>query len=594
MAVLSRASTGLILQESFATLNAWQSEGGWSAVSDPALIAFDPTPQPLISPGAPGSNEDYNLRQFLIFAENGLWTALYDSGPVGAPITSPLVGQHMAISSDRGATWTRLGVLPFNSQQGGGVTAVINAATGYLTKFSGLYYVYRVTTPTSLNSGPFYGDVWSAPSLSGPWTWRGYLYPTTGPTWTAGQILPGGVFFDGAFYHCFMEGAPDGGGNYQVGIGHARTPYGPWSLDQAPIMSRTTLGDNRNPENPKIFYHPGLGRYCLTANLINAAGTLTDQNALALSTSVTNWSAATVRRIQHVCPLDAFANAGFGAVGVMSPLIAPDSAIVLGDGGRVPVTYDTASTDAGSNYAYYRKGYGAVLEPSATCARYTATTDPALRSLVRPLAHTDLVVEYAVEVRSWGTQGEIGFGFRRQMGTDTYRLVLTASGLQVQKRVGGTITVLPPGSGVGATEAGAAGVVHRVRLDLAGSSIRATLNGELQINATDSTFPSGVNIALSARAVNADVRLLSVRKSRTVTVNGVVAGQRVTARAAGGFVMASAVASGASVSLSVPHAPFDAIGVDTTDYPVPGGIWGGDTFLVASALQAIPARRRRR
>jgi hypothetical protein len=65
------------------------------------------------------------------------------------------------------------------------------------------------------------------------------------------------------------------------------------------------LGDGRVPENPKAFYHSILAKYVCLHNIIASGYLTTDQNAIQISSSVSDWSSASLRRFQKVCDMDA-------------------------------------------------------------------------------------------------------------------------------------------------------------------------------------------------------------------------------------------------------------------------------------------------
>ncbi len=589
MTTLVRTQSGLLLRDDFTSLAAWQSDGVWASAADPALIAFDP--YPLLPPGSVGTGDQVGIRQPQLYIEGAIWYLIYDSNP-GAPASVPTTGQTMCIatSTDQGVTWTRLGNMAITGQVGGygGATSYSVSALGWLEKRAGTYYLHRVTGQAYY--GPYGYDIWSSPSLgvsATPWTWRA-APPIKTQLWQQDQRLPGSVYFDGTQYHTFEEGATSAAGDTTDTVGHAAgtSPSGPFTVDAAPLMTAAT-NQGRAPENPKVFYHPGLGRYVMLTNLITPDGASLLQNASWLSTSVTDWSAASKRVVQHVSPLDSS-----HVMGVLAHATGPDGSLVMDASGNVLATFDYLPASA----PFYsiqvgQSAYSVVLEPSASCARYTHTSDQTARALTRPLMHTDVVVECALEMRGLhGAGGDVTLEVRRQSlasSADCYRLVAQGNGtLLLQKRMGGVTTTVQTAQ-LSMEQLTTNGVVHRIRLVMTGSSITAFLNGEQQIVTTDTTFSAGVSVTVVGRGVDADVRLLSVRSGQVVTIKGTHVGQQVTARAVAGAPVTQQTAAGSSVALTVPHAPVSSIQIGTGAAAPVGGVWGGDTFVVI-----VPSSRR--
>jgi hypothetical protein len=562
---LKRTANGLILREDFSSLSSW-SGAGWSSVADPTLVAFDPAPILALSPSTAGSADYDGIREPQLYVEGGIWTLLYDGGDDTHGWT-----QFTATSTDRGLTWAKNGTQSIAYADGAGGTHAA-VATGWLEKRGSTYYLYRVTANAiyanpigqGLPAGPYFGDIWTASSLTGPWSFL-RAFPTAGSGWAAGQNLPGSVYFDGTTYHFFNEGF-----NGTIGRYFGTSIGGVWTEDATQIAG--FQADGRYFENPKVFYHSGLARYIM---LGNGGIDQTDQNALWSSPSLTNWSLATMHRIQHASPLDSP-----NVVGVMAHVTGPDGALISEADGSLPVVYDGLPRgNAGYGWHVGRHIQYAVLEPAANCARYTHL-DTTPRRITRTLAHTDFVAEWTVELRSINASfGSIIFEFRRQDDSNYYRLVLhPTEGLRLDVLISGAYTVL--GMLSSPTEVAAANLVHRIRLVVTGTHIQAWLNGEAQIDLRDSTYASGNSIAFMGDDCDGDVRLFSLRNAQTVAINGVQSGQVVTLRGAGGIPIATTTATSSSVTLTAPHFPLVSFDVNGTTYTPSGNIWGGDTYAI--------------
>src|SRR5437588_443773 len=374
---LSKVLSGLLFAEDWTNLAAWINAGIWTATADPMLLAFDPSPLALLTHGAGGTADATGVREGQLYVQGKVWYLVYDGGD---GTTGWL--QHYRTSTDRGLTWSAAATLgPGYSKGGGGTYAAV--ATGWLEKRGSTYYLYRVTAGTTFaspNTGlpgsPYGGDVWSATSIGGSWTWVRDL-PLTG--WSSTQNLPGSVYFDGTTYYIWTQGDSD-----QLGYFTATSIGGTWAQHSPALVPGLING--RSGENPKVFYHPVLARYIMLANLIAPAGTYTDQNWLVQSTAV-DFSASPVGHIiQHVSPLDTP-----NALGLLTHITGPDGALVVDADGSMGAVYDGLAENYSPGWHIGRTLRGVVLEPSASCARFTNTVSAAPFRMTNPTYHADFV-----------------------------------------------------------------------------------------------------------------------------------------------------------------------------------------------------------
>jgi hypothetical protein len=558
---LTRTTAGLLASDDFPNLNAWINSGVWAAVADPTMIAFDPSPIIALSPGTIGSADYEGVREVSILADTtSAWYMVYDGGN-----GTTAWREFWAVSSDRGLTWTKMGA------QSIGLGSYAGTATGWLEKRGGVYYLYRVTATSLYNTdppaiglpaGPYGGDIWTATDPNGTWTFL-RTFPI-GSSLATTQNLPGSVYFDGTTYHLFNE--CDNGYTARF---FASSLAGTWTQDPV-LVTSTYDGGASYAENPKVFYHPGLARYCMLANMASSGGN-TLQNLMIISSSITDWSAATTRRIQHVCPLD-----GTNTLGVIEHLKGPDDTPMMDVAGNVAAVYNTDGVRTTPSFHQGRRNKYVVLEPSVACARFTNPASATPFRITNPTTHRDIVAEFACEFRAMdASNGQLIFEFRRQDTANYYALTIRpGSGMTLYKIVAGAQTTLqnPIASG----ELPALGVVHRVRLVAAGTRIQAWMNGELQIDITDVTYGTGVSVAFTGAKMDGDVRHFSLRTGQTITVNGV--GTVVTLRGAGGIPFATAV--GPDPVFTVAHSPLSGIDIGGDSYEPFPPLWGGDVYQV--------------
>lgn len=568
--VISKQSTGLILKESFDTLGGWVSTGGWQSVAASHLTSFNPSDIPCMS-GRSINGTTAGAREGQIIILAGVWYLIHDSGDGYNGWR-----EFLAKSTDRGLSWNNLGATPEGvSKIGGGAWAAV--ANGWVERRGGTVYRHRVVAQNSfafpnvgLPGGPYYWDTWSASSIEGPWTAIRNIATEVG-TWAANQKLPSCTVFDGSTYHHFAQG--EGGSGYCVGRTTSNDPDGDFTTAGAQIAGPSTTGFyGRQCENCKVFYSDHLGKWVMLVNLINTGGTFTDANAFLTSSSLTDWSGATGVIFQKVCPIDN----GNLAIGVSCHITTDDGELVSGINGKIPFVFDgqpSMYSSAGSHLG--RKIFYSVLEPSTHVARVSTAGDNT-DSISRSISHSDFSAEFAMRFTS-GTS--VAFFFRQDGSGNGYRITITkGSGLSLQKTVAGVTTTVSSGSGSQTADIYSP---TRIKVTATGTSIKAWLDGEIQINSTDTSFSSGAEIRLSAKAAVADLWLLSMRNSDSLTISGMAPGSSAIIRGAGGVPYAAAIANdNGQATATLPHWPHDEIEINGVSYN--GEIWGGDSFSVSS------------
>lgn len=584
MVELTRSTSGLLFQAD-GTLTGLTGPGQWTSVAEPAYVIFDPSPMALLSPLDSECRD--GIRESQLYVEGGLWHLFYSGGD----------GQNgwrsfHATSTDRGLTWVRHGVMSDGiSKVGGGSWGAVDL--GWVEKRGSTYIKHRVTADgsfsapnTGLPGGHYNWDIWTTSDLVAvPWSGVRDM-GADGSGWGQQMRYPCCVVLNAGTYLGFASGV-DGGSHPTVGIATAATPSGAFvSVPGAQFVSTSPL-DNYGFENPRVFLSPTLGVWVMLGNAFVNPGGWNGRNLLYTSASLTDWSAAIGRFLQTVCPMDA-AN----AIGVITHVTGPDGSLVYDAAtGCVPVVYDADAQRFGPNASGWHLGRRlrtAVMEPSPRCLRYSGSGDLTERKLTRALTHTDAVIELSCEAPVVnGGGGSLTVEYRSDGTGNNYRAELTSGGtFSLYKVVAGVKSLLAGGAGSQTLDA--THMQHRIRVIVQGNTHTLVLDGEQQVAYTDAASPiaSGSVLALAGKGLDCDLRLLSVRTSTTVTVEGLVPGESCVVRSYGGFPMGAIVADGSgSGTFGHPHSPLWCLDLNGTDYVPAGGIWGGDT-LTFSGLSA--------
>jgi hypothetical protein len=565
---LTRNSTGLLLREDFSAANGWTAGTGWSRVSAPCMVTFGAAPQVLLAPRAAGQPDYDGVREGQLYVESGTWYLLYDAGD---NTTGWL--QYLATSSDRGLTWSRaVQSIQYDTGASGSYAAV---ATGWLEKRSSTYYLHRVTAATTfaspnvgLPNDPYGWDIWHASSLGGTWT---FDRSVPGAGGYATSIIPGSTVLDSGTYYHFIEGytSPP----YTIGYATAAAPGGPWTVGSA-LLTITDFFSVFTPENAKTFYHPTLLMWVMLVNLIDPAGTHTSRNAVALSSTLTNWAGANILHTQWNA---AICDTSGGAVGVQTHVTGPDGALVHEDG-LVPFVYDADPRASSPGWHRGRSIRSAVYEPAAYKLHYTdATTTP--HRYNKTFSHTDFVAEFEVDTAGLVAGSYIAFEVRTN-GTTGYRLIVAndgATALRLETMAGSTVQ---NGSGV----AGTSGISQRIKISCVGTTLKAWFNGELQVNVTDSTYASGTEVAFVGKNCTADVRLFHMRSSDVLTIHGLGAGEQIWLRTHGELPWDTVTANGSGVATYTgTHYPLSRVQGSGGDAQTSDRLlWGGDDLTYSA------------
>ena len=569
----SKTSSGLIYKTDFEDFSSWVNDGTFTKATIDALMVFDPLPN---SYAPIGDQITCGTREPCILKEGSKFYLFYDS----SDNTNGFV-TYWAETSDGGRTWTRNGIFGPGYTKGTGGTW-FGICLGWVCKIGNLYYNYRVTSDTPFNAPyakmlnvPYFGEIWTSPSLYSPaneWTYINTI-PDFAGTWANQGSLPGSIIKVGSTYYHFFQGYNDGNWNAKVGFATSATPHGPWTLNVTPVLSDVILNDTRMPENPKVFYYPVLNKYICLNNLIGVHPHLTtDQHSLQISSVIDDWSSAKLQRVQEVCPMDTT-----NIVGVSSPVMQDDNTVLTGQNNFVPFFYDADGTFQTPAFHYGRKLKIGMFEPSKNSLRFDGS---ASGKIYIPQVNTNFVIEFGVEFPTYTAGETLGLIYRAD-GTGGNEYILKAQNgggkLILRKRVAGSESTVATGTGNMLTTLQ---MINRIRVVVNGTSHKAYINGELQIDATDNAIASGTTIGcIGENVVNGDIRLISMRSSALVTFTGLTEGQEVILRADGGICASvmQANSSGNAV-FNLNHYPFESFDVNGRNFIQPTGIWGGDIF----------------
>ena len=569
-----KTASGLIFKTDFESIDDWTNDGTFSKVADDALIAFDYLPNSFLR--TIGGDDQYGIRQASTFFEKGILYLFYDGGnPTDGWFTK------WASSNNYGKTWTKLSVFGPGSTKGTGGNWTATAM-GWLWKDNNTYYLYRFVTPDTTHSPdpylklygyPAYTELWKATSLVGPWTYINEIdnFPAS---FASLNVFPGSVIKVGSTYYMFVQGMTTvgGGSDYKDGFATASSQEGNWTINITPISSADILGDTRMPENPKVFYHPTLGKYVCLINTISPTPHLNgpDQDTIQISSNITDWSSSSLRRLNNISVMD-----GGNELGVISPVQTPDGGVLMGKNGFVVTMYDHDGQRYDPSYHEWRTASFKLLEPSRNALRFDGSV---LGKIYKAQVNTDGIYEFAVQYNASTNDTTVCFAYRSDHAGNEY-IVSVHNGtdkLTFLKNVNGSLTTLQTAT---ATQLPILQMLNRIKIVVSSTSHKVYLNGQLQINVTDSTFVSGTHIGFWGLNIASDIRLLSVRSSDNVTISALPAGTEVVLKADGGIVAATALAqSNGIATFTLNHWPMESLYFNGRNYPINGGVWGGDVF----------------
>lgn len=365
---LARSATGLLLNERWEDIGSWTAEAGWSLARTPMFVALPRSGVVTLAPGA-GSDAG-GIREGHMYIEDGTWYLWYGAGDGTAGAGGPWRPQ-LAISTDRGLTWSRQGAwnigLNKTSTPADGAWAARDML--YLDKRSGKYLMQAMSAGAVTNnvpSQPYESDLFTADSLTGPWTFVRRSVVASASGFDSLDAYAGSPVYHAGTWYLFYS-AVQTGSLYSVSYGTSTTPFGPWTK-----LGSSLAGIPGSPENPKVFWSEALGRWVMLTNGVNTVAGLTDKNYVSISNSITDWSASTWVQTQRPCLSD-----GNLVVGIASPFYSLGGRVINAHDGSIPITYDTDPTDTNHigrklRYTVLRACPGtAAFSPSASSVVFT-------------------------------------------------------------------------------------------------------------------------------------------------------------------------------------------------------------------------------
>ncbi len=360
------------------------------------------------------------------------------------------------------------------------------------------------------------------------------------------------------------------------------------------VDSSTTGLAARYPENPRVFYSSTLGRWVCLVNLIIPVGTSTDANGAGYSTSLTDWSSAIWRLLQHkTAPMDTANNR---IVGVACHMTGPDGALIEGPNGEVPITYDADALMTSPGWHSDRAIRQAVLEPSTAALHIAQSANLTDYAIKRTLSHTDIVVESAISVTAInGSSFRVRIEYRRDStGANGYRCVMGPSGLLLEKVVSGSASTLASSGGSVVYNLH---MLNRIKIRVVGNVHTLWLDGEQQVSYTDNSSPitSGGFLGVSSKGITGDIRNITVRTSDALTVNGLQPGTSIWLRAYGDLPVQTAIANDSGVATVIAdHWPHYGLDPDGTSYTASDALWGGDDVTFTGITKKVYRTRTKR
>lgn len=127
------------------------------------------------------------------------------------------------------------------------------------------------------------------------------------------------------------------------------------------------------------------------------------------------------------------------------------------------------------------------------------------------------------------------------------------------------------------------GMINRIKIVVSGTSHKAYINGQLQIDTVDNSLVTNTHIGfIGENVVNGDIRLLSMRLNDIFTITELPEGTEVNIMADGGICAKYEYArSDGTATFTLNHWPMESFRVNGITYKASNGIWGGDILSLA-------------
>jgi len=528
-AVFTLQSNGLLFRPSMTSLADWDNvEAPWAAVTRDAFLS-----EGMIDRTVGDARYDFGRRNPTILKDGNDLYCLTNDYPATAPSLN-----YITRSTDMGRTWIEMGqTSEANAKIAGGSWAGC-ACPGSLNKWGSDYHFHRVLTDTTGGFPPYSWDIWSATELqvlsAGKYgNWSAVRNQPAGTGWAETSLLPGATLLHSGTYYHFAQSYAAG---WTIGIMSGSSASGPFTqLGATALFDSTNFPASRQPENPRCFFHPGLGKFVMLVNLVN--GDFTDSSAVIVGTSdPTNWTGASIE-------IFAFVSATHGTrnIGTSSHLCGPSNELIYNEASNdILAMYDTDAISASPGWHIGRRIVPATLRYSA--GEYTLSGG-SFKTLKKTVSHTDVCIEADVKFTA-ASGNSMGFQFR-MTGANGYAVAVRDNATVVLYDA--AYNVIEIGTGTGPT----LNVYNRVKILAVGTSIKVWLNGVLQVNVTNATYASGTSVWVYMNSVAGSLRNVNVSSSDSITITGLSPRQVIALRDVGNFCSNEIVANGAGVATGV-------------------------------------------
>lgn len=594
-----RTVSGLIYAAN--DFSAWTLGPGATNDTSRPTMAFYPGPNAVLTPGAVGTTDGGGCREPAITQmADGSWVMIYDAGDGTNTAPGTNWQMHVATSTDRGQTWTKLGAV--SGLTHGSHTCY--CVGGNIIKVSGTYYLLVLTCDAANGNGipteQYKGQIYSASTITGPYTWIRDLALGTAGQFDDYDAVPSWIHQVAGTWLGYKSARQNGGlrdmGRYIIGGG--TDPSGDWVSDgnSGMITSTLLIDGNNDIENGRIFYSTFLNKWIMTCNRIGSASTNRTQLWFANDPSnfqnLTTYGSTTQRADDGTTTLD-----GVNAIGMGTPLIDEFNNVLFEPDGAFGFYYDGDPPVSGFPGTHLtRKIKAAHALPLLNSHRFQSLTPGTDNggtgwSKFNLGTHLNLIgqFEYTSQPGSgqndwllqlWGSSGSLndsgdGYGLYNPSG-GIFRLILQSAGSFVGFPGADSVATATV-----STSNNDLAIHNRVRFKRsATTTFQVWLNGTSNGAVTQGSVGSGSWIGVRGNSYDSRLYNLRLYTTDTVTLSGLPASAAVRMLGAGYVPFASGTADGSgNLTLSTDYYPqymFEVNGKIIR--PATGKIYGGDSY----------------
>lgn len=616
----TRTVSGKIYSDEFATSSGWTLDSGFSVVSDHPIPVSYLSPVPLLARTGSGDESSVLREVTPMCVSDSLWYVLYDSSDVNTAWTI-----HLAKSTNKGRTWTRLGIQTSIAHSGPAAWTM----SGFLVDGGdGYYYAY------TQNSTAVQGDGVPIGNYSGA-VYRCLYANIEANNWAWVRDTPSlggsGAFDEQCHETCCIVNINGTLHSYASArtasvsgvtgwtIAHdtmssyssAMTKDGNGGATLATAINNNT-GTGARPECPFVWFWAelGSGNWAMSTNAIASDASQAEANDTFIVSGTASvqpdWNVVGSYRARIMYPGQ---NAN-RAMGYIKPLTGSNGGVQKESDGAVGFFSEWNATD--SQIHIHRDITQGQLEVSNTALQFTdgspGQNTTAYYAIKNVGAHGNCVIEFSLDFDAVGggaNAWSIGVMYRQDNGKDAtgtgYYLDIEPTGAVTNcvtlRRMNAGIAHLTSlyvqNAGVPAALDSRNRQPYAYRIVANGGAHKLYGNGAQIYSITDgSPVASGSYFAIRGVGAIAKTRKLSIYSSDTVSLVGCPAGAAVSLRGAGGTVFGTATADGSgNATITSTHYPLYQLEVNGVFYdPADGGrVWGGDTFDVTSGDISVSA-----